>query len=401
VPSLTPEGLVVERAAEIQASILDDLESFDGVGTIDRTRLDQRVDGQFSALMAERLDDLGQALVAVRDARSRNNATARQLDDIGEITGTFRDPATYSTCPIEVAGVAGTIILAGKIVEHSTTKTRWIVVDPITIDSLGAGAGTVQADTAGPVLAGIGDLTSIVTGVTGWTSVTNATAATAGRNRETDAAYRLRQLVELPGPGAGTTNALRAALLKLEAVTAAVVISNTKITAATVQGVALPGASLAAYVWPATLGADDQALVAEVMWAKGPAGIEQRGSVTATVTDIAGGTQPVAWEWATEVPLTAAVVTVVLKTGFALVDVQEAIELVIIGTDDAPGYFPSLTVGQVVSAYDLGCLIHESVPGLRSISFSWDDGTGPVTGDYTPAVIEIVTLDLANLTVTL
>lgn len=400
MPSLTAEGLIVERAEEIRDGILDELETYPGVGTIDRTRLDQRVDGQFASIMADRLDDVGQALLAVRDARSPNNATGRQLDDLAEITGTFRDPATYSRCDVILTGDPLTVIPAGKVVENAVTGSRWVLVDDAQIPAAGPGAGVVQAETPGAVLANPAELTKIVTGVTGWSAVTNAFAAVVGRNRETDAALRVRRLLELAKPGGGSANSIRAGLIALEAVTAAVVISNNSAVPATVQGVPLPASSLAAYVWPATLSAEEIEEVARVLWERGPAGIEQVGTQTATVTDVAGGVQPVAWEWATAVPLVAAVCTVVLKPGFALVDVEDAIVDVVIGDDDAPGYFPRLTVGQRVSVLELSCEIADAVPGILSLSFTFDDGGGPVAGDYVPAVTEIVTLAAAALTVT-
>ena len=410
MPTLTPQGLIVERADELRDGILDDLETMPGVGTIDRTRLDRRVDGQFASVVADRLDDLGQALLAVRDARSPNNATGRQLDDLAEVTGTFRDPATYSTAVAALsrdpAHVPDVFVPAGKIIENASTGERWILAEDVTIPgspSILPGYGTVRAESPGPVTAGAGDLTKIVTGVTGWALVSNA-AAVVGRSRETDAELRVRRLQELAKPGGGTTNAIRAALIALEPVTAAVVISNNSITPATVQGVPLPAASLAAYVWPDTLSTDERQEVAEVLWTKGPAGIEQVGGELGTVTDAAGGVQEVRWEWATEVALVAAVCTVVLRPGFALVDVEEAIQRLIVkdaADPEAPaGYFDRLTVGQTVSVLELSCEIADNVPGVAGLAFTFDDGGGPAAGDYSPAVTEIVTLDVANLTVT-
>lgn len=394
MPSLTAEGLIVERADEIRDSILDDLETYEGVGTIDRTRLDQRVDGQYASIMAERLDDLGQALVAVRDARSPNNATGRQLDDLAEITGTFREPATYSRCAVTITGTAGTVVPKGKIVGNSVTGDRWVLVDSVTIPGGGSVAGVVQAEAPGTVNASVGQLTKIVTGVTGWTSVTNAGLPTVGQERESDAALRVRRLQELPRPGGGYIGAIRAGLIALDAVTSAVVIANNKITTQTVQGVSLPGASLAVYIWPDTLTDAEKAEVAEVLWTKAPAGTEQVGTESATVTDAGGGTQTVKWNWATEVALTAAEITVALRSGYVLDDVEEAIREIV------ADYFEGLIVGATVSVLDLSYLIRDTVPGIASLSFTFDDGGGPAAGDYVPAVTEIVTLDDSNLTVT-
>lgn len=392
MPSLTSAGLTLERATAIRDRILDDLEALPGVGTIDRTRLDQRVDGQYASIMAQLIDELGQALQSVADARSINNAQGRQLDDLCELTGTVRDAATYSTAPVTLAGTSGTVIPAGSLVENSTTGSRWVLQDAVTLAS-GTGSGTVQAQTAGAVQAEAGQIDTIVSGVTGWDTVTNASAAVVGSERETDQALRLRRLVELQGAGAGSANAIRAAVSALESVTGVVVIANNSPTAGTVQGVALDGSTIAVFIWPDTLDTEEKTELVETIWAKAPAGIQLYGTQSATVTDAAGGTQTVAWEWATEITLTDLTITVGLASGYALGDVEEPIETLVLD------YFDGLSVGDRVSVLDLSCQIRDEVPGVQSLTFAIDDGSGPVATDYVPDVFEIVTLDAGNLTV--
>ena len=76
-----------------------------------------------------------------------------------------------------------------------------------------------QSATTGPFEASIGSIDTIVTPVSGWDAVTNLSAANVGRNRETDAEFRIRIAQELAIAQGSTVLAIRAQLLEVPGVT--------------------------------------------------------------------------------------------------------------------------------------------------------------------------------------
>jgi len=172
----------------------------------------------------------------------------------------------------------------------------------------GAGALTVAAQPTetGPIAATAATITTIVTPVTGWSAVTNVADATAGTDRETDSELRSRRRLSLQIAGAAAPDAIRAQLLDIDGISAAVVVDNktgVPVTLGTTTLLVLPAHSLAAVVWPNGLAADVRAAVADAIWASAPAGIETArivaadggagGGLTETVVDAGGSNQAV------------------------------------------------------------------------------------------------------------
>jgi len=139
---------------------------------------------------------------------------------------------------------------------------------------------SVTAETAGEVQALAGTLTVIESVVAGWDSCTNELDVTVGKEIETDAELRVRRIQTLSQPGAATINAIRAKILSIDEVKAAVVFENITLVTDS-QG--LPPKSIA----PVVLDGDDND-IAEAIFAVAPAGIELFGSVTVQLADSQG-----------------------------------------------------------------------------------------------------------------
>ncbi len=138
----------------------------------------------------------------------------------------------------------------------------------------------VTAETAGATAAPAGSLTVIETPVTGWDSFTNALDAEVGKEIETDAELRIRRLQTLAAPGSGTVDGIRAEILEITAVTAALVYENDTIV---VDGAGRPPKSIEAVVLDGA-----NADIADAIWDSKSAGIETHGGVTVVVTDSQG-----------------------------------------------------------------------------------------------------------------
>lgn len=213
--------------------------------------------------------DLLQGIVSSFDP---NQASAAQLDAVCSITATTREPQTFSTVTITATGTPLTVLNINRAVKTSDTGARFLSTAAGTITALtawaintayvvgdrrtnasrcyrcitagtsagaggptttaaditdntahwkylgeGTGAADVafEAQTAGPVGALAGTLTSIDTPVDGWKNAVNLLDALPGALKETDPALRARREAELASSGGSTADAIRAHVLKV------------------------------------------------------------------------------------------------------------------------------------------------------------------------------------------
>lgn len=342
-PALTPTGLVMPRAADFLTTIQEEYEAATGL-TVDWDR--DQVVGVFAPIMAEHLDEVGQALQAVYDARSRANATGVQLSDLGVIVGVDRDPATHSTATVTLTGTAGVVVVQGSIVEGGgeNDDARWEVSEDATVGGGGTVDVVVTAVDEGAIVATVGQIDKIVTPITGWTAVSNAAAATVGADEEIDSTYRTRQQASLRITGSASAEAIRAKLDALDYVEAAVVVENDESVAAIVDGILMDPNSIAVVLLPNTLTTAQKEEVVELIYTHCPAGVETIGTQSGTVTKADTTTKTIYYSWATSDAI-AVDFTVVLESGYVLADVKDALE-------DAAEAF-ALSVGQDVTLLDM------------------------------------------------
>ena len=137
----------------------------------------------------------------------------------------------------------------------------------------------VMAVEAGPRSAEADTITVRVDSVVGVTSVTNAAAATIGRDVESDTAFRARMRESLARNAVGTAEALRARVLAVEGVNAALVVENRTAAAATVSGL-----SLAAHATAVIVDGGSDANVAEAIYLGTFPGQVLHGSTSVTHT---------------------------------------------------------------------------------------------------------------------
>lgn len=249
--------------------------------------------------IAELLADIDEAIASAYSVASRTSAVGQQLDNIGNLIGVPRRQATKSEVAATVNLNAGVTLPAGsQAADANDAEAVYETIAAVT-NSTGSPANvavTMRAVTAGSAtFVASGDLTSIVTPVTGWNSVTNAADADVGTDRETDAAYRTRQLLQLSVAGTGTLDAIRSAVAAVASVTQAEVQDNVDLIT---SSVGLPSKSVEAIV----SGGSDNA-IAQAIWANKPAGIKAFGGASGTATDVYGNSITVAFSRPTEVPI--------------------------------------------------------------------------------------------------
>lgn len=316
--------------------------------------------------LAYDLDAGGQTLW---DAMSAFTASGAQLDRwfAGRPA---RRPGTPSRYTVTVDATSGSVSYpAGSIVQGG--GARWQVVATTSVST--ATPVVIEALDDGPIaLPSVGVTTlQLVTPVTGIDVVeydpTLAAPFQLGTDRETDAQYRARGL-SVRGSAAGTTYpGLRARLLLIPWVRAAALARASAGTARIT-------------VFPAPVGADQTAQLAEAIVYGLAWGLTSSGSQAATVTLPDGGTDTARWEVGSDAPVPVAVQVVL--SGVTLADVRTGIEEAI------RGVVAALNVGEILR-YARVYVAVASVPGVVGIVSLTIDSTA---GDYVPSATDLVVL---------
>lgn len=149
-------------------------------------------DGQQIAIWSETLANLDEAVIASFNSVDPRSAVGQQLDRIALFAELTRQEGTFSTATVTFSGTNGTVIPAGTQVRNSDTGTVWETDVEATI---AASEAVVNATctTRGPETAAVGNLSILVDTIAGVTGVTNDNAASLGRERESDAVFRVRR----------------------------------------------------------------------------------------------------------------------------------------------------------------------------------------------------------------
>lgn len=295
---IDPSGFIRKTAADIQAELEDAARGIFGASIrLARTS----VMGQLVALITGAGTGFWELAEASFWTLDPSRAEGLWLDGIARVRGLARQPTVKSAVDAQAAGVNGTIITAGSIVELTATGARFIVLTEQTISG-GAAALELEAEEAGAVEIPAGETWEIVTPITGWSSVANAAAGVMGRAVETDAELRARLAAARGGAGAGTVEAIRARVLDVAGVTSARVIENDG-DVADLDG--RPPHSLEVLVD----GGGDAAVALE-LWRAKPAGIKLEstavappGRVEETITDSQGLPRLIVFTRPVDVPI--------------------------------------------------------------------------------------------------
>lgn len=267
---LTANGMRAKRQEDVESELRAAVATAPSLGaniyTDPRSPL-----GQILVIVAGALAALwALAEQVLLNARIRS-ATGVALERLGQNLALSKNPATYSTVTLTLAGTPATVVPAGSRVSLDDTEAVFVTDADATI----GGGGTIDvaatAEEAGPIQALSGSSWDIDTPVSGWAGASNALDATPGVNLETDGAYRAR-LLSAVGRGTQSNDAIRSAVLAVSGVTEAIVIEN---DTATTDSAGRPAKS---YEVVARGGAD--ADVAAAILQTKPTGIETTTTVS-------------------------------------------------------------------------------------------------------------------------
>lgn len=295
-------------------------------------------DGQLINTYAEREDLVWQLAEVIYGMMDPDKARGAALDSLCLITGTYRDPASFSTAVLTLTGDPGTVIGTGSQAKTSSTDivfasaengslvaltawtaaTAYVVGDRCTnggnayicitagtsagsggptsstrpaandiadntVHWLLLGVGTAADDVlagatvTGPLVAVAGDITEIDTQVAGWEGVYNLLDATPGADRTSDQGLRLLREFELAASGDSPIPAIKRAVSRVDDVTSVTVFYN---NTTTTNGDGLPPNSVEVLVQ----GGTDEAVAAALFNAVA-GGIGYYGTETVTHTD--------------------------------------------------------------------------------------------------------------------
>jgi hypothetical protein len=306
------------------------------------------------------LYDLLEDIVAAWDP---DGAEGIQQDNLNRLRGAVRNPARNSTAIVTCGGVNGTIIPAGSIVSIGSDGERWTTNVQVTIPVGLSVDVAVTAENTGAIDAAIGAINTIVTTISGWNTVTNAAAAELGEDVESDADYRLRS--EDTATGTTTEEAIYTRLSEQDDLDAVVVVSN---RSNVVDADGTDPHAIWVVLYPNTA---DQQNIAEVIWGEAGVvgGIDFRGAVTATVTDINGEEETIRWDWATALDLWVSVVGTKDENypsgGDSLVE------------DAIVEYFSTVRVGADVNPLPIEAAVANAVPGITVLEARMKIGSAP------------------------
>ncbi|MBO0738084.1 MAG: baseplate J/gp47 family protein [Alphaproteobacteria bacterium] len=187
-PTIDEHGINVVAFEDILASYLA---SFRQIYGMDLYLEPDTSDGQWLSIMAQAVNDLGQAIAQAYFSYSPSFARGVGLSSVVKINGLQRQIPTRSSAQLVIVGEAHTTIPAGVVSDG--VGNLWDLPPEVTIPASGEITVNAIAREPGQTLAPAGSLTIIVNPQPGWQTVTNPATAVPGAPVETDAQLRLRQ----------------------------------------------------------------------------------------------------------------------------------------------------------------------------------------------------------------
>jgi len=376
-PKYDGTGTVMLRAAEVTENIQEALIASPEWGDAAQLEADKGL-AQLVQPFAHELGLAYEALGNTIDARRRVAAEGVQLDNLGEVIGVPREPATYSTVTLTLTGEAFKVIGAGSRSRIPETTVYWELIDEVTIPGGGSIDAAARCTELGAFEAIAGGITEIVDTVPGWDGVTNAAAATAGDEIESDSAYRRRQKFSLSAGGTARPAAIRAVLRRLDFITAAAVIENIELIT---DGRGIPGKSYRPIVLPTGLSTAQEELIVLAIWLVTPAGIKVDGSEEYVVVDDQNYEQPIAFSYGAGVEIW--IKLRIWETDEYPSDGDAQLEAALKVFDN------DYSLGSTVIPDDLRTYLRAAVPGIEHMEIWLKVGGAPSSADTMPIGVDV------------
>jgi len=309
--------------------------------------------GDSASVVATKVAAALQADAAISSA----SAIGSQISYVAAVAGAladFSDGDTGFTFNTTVQGRS-----AGDLTITTSTTTEGVYPQ---IDV------SVTAEEAGEVQAPAGTLTVIETPVSGWDSCTNALDIDVGTEVESDQALKLRRLDEIAIAGKATPEAIRAALIAINEVTAVVVFTN---NSSIEDQDERPPHSVDIVVE-----GGDEDEIAEEVFDVVAAGIETIGDISKTVNDSQGFAQTVKFSRPDGVEIHCEVDLTVDANEFPSDGAEQVRDLIV-------AHGNSLGIGKDVIVYIQLVCSFSSVPGILDVVVRIGAAAMPVAGSTT------------------
>lgn len=273
---------------------------------------------------------------------------------------------------------------------NTLTATATPVTTTITEETTGVPQATVSmsSEDTGPVSAPAETLTEIETPITGWDRTLNIEDADLGLEEETDAEFKNRRIQELGRAGAATLEALRADMLNVEDVTAAIVFEN---NSDTTDSEGRPPHSVDIVVQNG-----DEDDIAQAIFDSIAAGIGMVGDISKSVEDSQGFFHTVRFSRPSDVDI---YIEIDLTTDVETfpVDGEDQVKAALVE------YGADLGMGEdiIVFGSDPITSSFADVPGILDYSFRIGKTASPTLDDNVSiAAREIADIDTSRITVT-
>ena len=164
-------------------------------------------DGQLIGIIADQMATIWAMGEDVFNSWNPATSAGIVLDNAVRINGIERSIDTATTAPVDLTGVASTLVPAGSLV--STEDGIEFTTDN---DVIIPGSTTVTCTTSGPIEILANEITVIVNPQVGWDTVNNPNVGVTGIDRETDTQLRVRREKSVVRTGTDTADAIISAL---------------------------------------------------------------------------------------------------------------------------------------------------------------------------------------------
>lgn len=320
------------------------------------------------------------------DMWNLNNAQGTFLDSLGQLLGFARKGASQSTATIEFTSTATTTIPSGsRVYDLDESTVFWQTTSELTFSGAETKTTTILCETYGaitPPSLSFG-LNTSVSNVSRTIDVSNVAV---GLDEETDPLFRTR-MGDLAARGANSAAALETELQGLSFVSGATVLENDWAVVQIVEGIAMAPQSIAVYVLPDPMTADQINEVHEVIARHCTAGVYSAGSgARGTVTYASGASKNVGFSYGIELPVDVAV-AVTPASGYTTPELETGVE------DAIEAYFADLRIGEAVNILQLYGILAD-ITGLKSAVITLNGGGS----DIEPTRVEQAIIDTITVT---
>ena len=183
-------------------------------------------DYQLLSVFARALDDLSELILVDFASRNPQYASGVGLDLLLPLFGLTRGGATRSSVPLTLTGTPGAVLPEAPRVLDDAGYIWACQTAGIRLDESGTALVSALCETPGAISAPAGSVSRLVAPVAGLFSAVNQAAAAPGTEAETDASCRRRLGLAAASAAVDTMDAIRAAVLAVENVTACVIYEN-------------------------------------------------------------------------------------------------------------------------------------------------------------------------------